>query len=168
MRNVIVTGNSRGLGLAISRRVAADPRFRLIGLSRSLTPEYQALIDAAPDRVHHIRFDAADLDAIPGLVRGITAEFGPVWGLVNNAAIFGGMKLDFLITVPWDYYEKFMSVNLNGQLLMVRACWKSLFSTIIKSSLATSVGAETLPFWSVFTKARSPSRDSLPTNIGFA
>ena len=53
-------------------------------------------------------------------------RFGQLDMLVNNAAIFGGMKLDFLITVPWDYYEKFMSVNLNGQLLMVRACWEKM------------------------------------------
>jgi hypothetical protein len=36
--------------------------------------------------------------------------------LVNNAAIFGWMKLDFLITVDWDYFKKFMSVNLDGAL----------------------------------------------------
>ena len=33
------------------------------------------------------------------------AEFGGIDYLVNNAAIFGGMKLDFLITVDWDYYK---------------------------------------------------------------
>lgn len=31
------------------------------------------------------------------------------------------MKLDLLLTVPWDYYKKFMSVNLDGALNMTRA-----------------------------------------------
>ena len=46
------------------------------------------------------------------------AEFGGIDYLVNNAAIFGGMKLDFLITVDSEYYKKFMSVNLDGALVV--------------------------------------------------
>jgi NAD(P)-dependent dehydrogenase (short-subunit alcohol dehydrogenase family) len=42
--------------------------------------------------------------------------------LVNNAAIFGTMKLDFLFTVDWDYYKRFMAVNMDGALLCARAC----------------------------------------------
>ena len=48
------------------------------------------------------------------------AEFGGIDYLVNNAAIFGGMKLDLLLTVDWDYYKKFMSVNLDGALVCTR------------------------------------------------
>ena len=54
------------------------------------------------------------------------AEFGGIDYLVNNAAIFGGMKLDFLITVDWDYYKKFMSVNLDGALVCTRAVYKKM------------------------------------------
>ena len=54
------------------------------------------------------------------------AEFGGIDYLVNNAAIFGGMKLDFLITVDWDYYKRFMSVNLDGALLCTRAVYRKM------------------------------------------
>ncbi len=54
------------------------------------------------------------------------AEFGGIDYLVNNAAIFGGMKLDFLITVDWDYYKKFMSVNLDGALVCTRAVYRKM------------------------------------------
>ena len=40
---------------------------------------------------------------------------------MNNAAIYGGMKLDVLVNVDWDYYKKFMGVNLDGALLCTRA-----------------------------------------------
>ena len=45
---------------------------------------------------------------------------------MNNAAIFGGMKLDFLLTVDWDYYKKFMSVNLDGALVCTRAVYRKM------------------------------------------
>ena len=43
--------------------------------------------------------------------------------LVNNAAIYGDMQFDLLISVDWDYYKKFMSVNMDGALVMTRACY---------------------------------------------
>ena len=55
-----------------------------------------------------------------------SAEFGGIDYLVNNAAIFGGMKLDFLVTVDPDYYKKFMSVNLDGALWCTRAVYKKM------------------------------------------
>ena len=36
------------------------------------------------------------------------------------------MKLDFLITVDWDYHKKFMSVNLDGALVCTRAVYKKM------------------------------------------
>jgi 3-oxoacyl-[acyl-carrier protein] reductase len=117
MRNIIVTGNSRGLGLAIARRVAENPDFRLLGLSRSLTPEYQALIDANPARVHHIPFDAGDTEAIPALVRQLTDEYGPVWGLVNNAAT--GMD-GVLATMHATDIAKALKVNLESPIVLTK------------------------------------------------
>ena len=44
-----------------------------------------------------------------------STEFGGIDYLVNNAAIFGGMKLDLLLTVDWEYLNRFLSVNLLGR-----------------------------------------------------
>jgi NAD(P)-dependent dehydrogenase (short-subunit alcohol dehydrogenase family) len=55
-----------------------------------------------------------------------TDRFGGIDYLVNNAAIFGGMKLDFLITVDWEYLERFLAVNLTGALVCTRACYPSM------------------------------------------
>ena len=52
--------------------------------------------------------------------------FGGVDYLVNNAAIYGGMKIESLLKVDWDYYERFMAVNMNGALLCARAVYKSM------------------------------------------
>ena len=53
-------------------------------------------------------------------------EFGGVDFLVNNAAIFGDMKLAGLLKVDWDYYKHFMNVNMDGALLCTRACYRSM------------------------------------------
>ena len=63
----------------------------------------------------------ADLDAGAGRARASQA-FGGIDLLVNNAAIFGDMKLASLMDVDWDYYQRFMNVNMNGVLLCTRAC----------------------------------------------
>jgi NAD(P)-dependent dehydrogenase (short-subunit alcohol dehydrogenase family) len=39
---------------------------------------------------------------------------------------YGGMKLDMLLTVDWDCYKRFMSVNLDGALVCTRAVDKHM------------------------------------------
>jgi NAD(P)-dependent dehydrogenase (short-subunit alcohol dehydrogenase family) len=46
LRNVIVTGASRGLGLAITEALAASG-YRVLGVARSLSAELQAVMTAA-------------------------------------------------------------------------------------------------------------------------
>jgi 3-oxoacyl-[acyl-carrier protein] reductase len=90
VRNVIVTGASRGLGLAMSRTLASSG-YRVIALARSLNPELTAAaLQAAEDARGAIEFRACDLshlDLIAPLVRALRADFGPLYGLVNNAGL---------------------------------------------------------------------------------
>jgi NAD(P)-dependent dehydrogenase (short-subunit alcohol dehydrogenase family) len=36
------------------------------------------------------------------------------------------MKLDFLLTVDWEYLERFLAVNLTGALVCTRACYTAM------------------------------------------
>ena len=123
MKNVIVTGVSKGLGLALSARLATDPEIRLIGLSRSVGEGYGGLVEAHPDRVHHVAFDAADIDAIPGLIREITKAHGRLYGLVNNA----GMGLDgVLATMHASDIERVLRVNLEAPITLCKYASRSM------------------------------------------
>jgi len=93
-RNVIVTGGSRGLGLGIARRLAGAG-YAVIAIARKKTDQLTKAIDAAKSAktdtktgaLQFVPFDLADIDKIPDLVRALRKEHGPIWGLVNNAAI---------------------------------------------------------------------------------
>lgn len=90
MRNVLVTGGSRGLGLAIVRRLAADG-YRAVAIARKETNELLAVIDEAgrvrPGSVRFVPFDLADTEGLKDLVKTVRGSVGPLHGLVNNAAV---------------------------------------------------------------------------------
>lgn len=88
MRNVIVTGGSRGLGLGITQRLAGAG-YRVIAIARSPTDELAALADM----VQFWPFDLSQVAALPGLVKAVRKECGPIYGLVNNAALGTGSVL---------------------------------------------------------------------------
>lgn len=89
MRNVVVTGGSRGLGLAIVRKLAGAG-YGAIAVARKESPELAAAIAEAgrsrPDAIRFVPFDLGAIEAIPGFVAGLRKSFGPLHGLVNNAA----------------------------------------------------------------------------------
>jgi len=85
-RNVLVTGGSRGVGLAIAQGLATAG-YRVVALARKSTDALEAAIKTAPDALLFKAFDLSDLDAIPQLVRDLKKETGPLYGLVNNAAL---------------------------------------------------------------------------------
>ncbi len=87
VRTVLVTGSSRGLGLAVAGKLAAAG-YCVIAVARNSTKELSAAIaQAKRGSLHFVAFDLGKIDEIPGLVRNLRNEFGPLFGLVNNAAL---------------------------------------------------------------------------------
>jgi len=90
MQNVIVTGGSRGLGLAMARALAAAG-YRIIALSRGSTGELEAASRAAADSgrgaIEFRACDLSDLSSIAPLVKALRTDFGALYGLVNNAGL---------------------------------------------------------------------------------
>jgi len=90
MQNVIVTGGSRGLGLAMARTLAAAG-YRIIALARGSTEELTSASRAAADggrgAIEFRACDLSDLGRIAPMVKALRADFGPLYGLVNNAGL---------------------------------------------------------------------------------
>ena len=89
-RRVLVTGGSRGLGLAIAQKLVAGG-YHAITLARRESNEVGAAIaeaeKAGQGALSFVPFDLGKIDDIPDLVRRLRKQFGPLYGLVNNAAL---------------------------------------------------------------------------------
>ena len=90
MRNVIVTGGTRGLGLGVARRLAAVG-YHTVAIARNLSDELALSIEqcegSTPGSLHFVKHDLGDIEKIPALVKKLHKDFGPIYGLVNNAAL---------------------------------------------------------------------------------
>src|SRR5271155_5786597 len=85
MRNVVVTGGSRGIGLGIARRLV-EVGFHAIAIARKESSELTAAM-LNTGSMHFVPFDLADIEGIGDLVKGLRKDFGPIYGLVNNAGM---------------------------------------------------------------------------------
>jgi len=91
--NVIVTGGSRGLGLAIAEQLAGTG-YRVIAVARKDTETLRAAREkaaaAGPGAIEFRAMDLSDIDGLGPFVKTLRAEFGGFYGLVNNAGLGTG------------------------------------------------------------------------------
>ena len=125
----IVTGAGGGIGQAYAEALASEGAAVVVAdINAHGAEEVASAIIAAGGRAIAVTVDVADPVSAGAMAERTVAEFGGIDFLVNNAAIFGGMKLDMLLTVDWDYYKRFMNVNLDGALVCTRAVYKNMAS----------------------------------------
>ena len=123
----IVTGSAGGIGQAYAEALAhAGASVVVADIDADKAAAVAEGIRASGGRALGVTVDVADPASAEAMAAAAVAEFGGIDYLVNNAAIFGGMKLDLLITVDWEYLNRFLSVNMLGALNCVRACWPAL------------------------------------------
>ncbi len=123
----IVTGAGGGIGQAYAEALAREGAAVVVAdINIEGAERVAAGIRAEGGSALAVPVDVSDPDSAKAMAGRAVAEFGGIDYLVNNAAIFGGMKLDMLLTVDWDYYKRFMSVNLDGALVCTRAVYKAI------------------------------------------
>jgi 3-oxoacyl-[acyl-carrier protein] reductase len=127
MRNVVVTGGSRGLGLAMAGTLAAAG-YRVIAIARSRTEELAAASRGAAGGGGAIEFrecDLSDLAQIAPLVHALRADFGPLYGLVNNAGVGTG---GVLANMRNEDIERLIRLNTASPILLTKYAAKSMMS----------------------------------------
>jgi len=128
MRNVVVTGGTRGLGLGIARRLTAAG-YRAIAIARKETNQLTVAIEEAErartGSLHFVPFDLAEIDDIPQLVKGLRAEFGAIHGLVNNAALGTDGALALM---PTSQIEQLVRLNTVSPIVLTKYVVRSMMA----------------------------------------
>src|SRR5258706_7316194 len=118
MRNVVVTGGSRGLGLGIAKMLSGAG-YCAICISRSSNDELKRAIEDAETgrhgRIHFSPFDLSDIEGIPKLAEMIKEQHGAVYGLVNNAGIGSG---GILATMQNAEIERIVRLNTLSPIML--------------------------------------------------
>ncbi len=123
----IVTGAAQGIGEAYARGLAAAGAAVVVADIDSDQGEAVAKdICAGGGQAAFARTDVSDPESALAMAELAVAQFGGIDFLVNNAAIYGQMQFDLLVSVDWDYYKKFLGVNMDGALACTRACYKHM------------------------------------------
>jgi 3-oxoacyl-[acyl-carrier protein] reductase len=128
VRNVLVTGGSRGLGLGIARSLAAAG-YGVVAIARRQSAELQLASEEAQraglGSLAFRPFDLSDTAAIRAFVRGLRTEFGALYGLVNNAGL-GTSGL--LATMRDPEIERLVQLNTLSPLLLTKYVVRSMMA----------------------------------------
>jgi len=122
MHTAIVTGGSRGIGLAIARAILAD------GGRVMITARKQAAVDEAvralaaggtePDRIAGIAADVRDRSSVDLVMAETERRFGAFDTLVNNAGVGAFANVADMTDADW---HRVLDTNLTGVFYCSRA-----------------------------------------------
>jgi 3-oxoacyl-[acyl-carrier protein] reductase len=127
-RTIVVTGGSRGLGLGIARQLTTSG-YRVIAIARKTNKHLETAMEEARraerGELHFVAFDLGDIKAIPGLIQRIRKEFGPIYGLINNAAIGTEGVLAIMQT---SQIEELVRINTVSPIVLTKYAVRSMLS----------------------------------------
>ncbi len=122
-RLVVVTGASRGIGLAIAETLAGDG-FSVLAIARNCGPALTVAMASRPS-LRFRSFDLADVDGLHNLAREIRTDHGTVYGLVNNAAL-GTPGL--LATMPTGEIARMVQLNVLSPMVLTKHLVRGMMS----------------------------------------
>ncbi len=171
MHNVVVTGGSRGIGLAISRRIAAAG-YNVIAVARRESDELRETIRGVVGQgiggLHFRAFDLSETDTIPAFFKGLRDEFGAVYGLVNNAGI--GTE-GLLATMHNTEIEALVRLNILSPIILTKYVVRHMMADgagriINISSVIATTGYNGLSVYGATKAAATGFTRSLAREVG--
>lgn len=113
---VIVTGASRGLGLAICRQLLQQG-FTVLALARTLSTDLNALTEQYGSDLTFVSADLSDLDNIQPLCSELIKQHGRPYALINNAAVgYDGV----LATMHNSEITALLNLNVQAPILLTK------------------------------------------------
>jgi citronellol/citronellal dehydrogenase len=130
-KTLFITGGSRGIGLAIAKRAAADgARNALIAKTTEPNPKLPGTIFSAAEEIEAaggqalaIAGDIRDEASVQAAVAQTVERFGGIDILVNNAS---AISLTDTASTPMKRFDLMFGVNVRGTYLCTQACLPAL------------------------------------------
>jgi len=160
--SALVTGGSKGLGLALARRLAAGgARVVIVARDRAVLDRAVASIRdagaAAGGTAHGLAFDIADKSNVHALAAAATALIGPIDLLIHNASTLGPPTLRPLLDTDCEDLEAALAVNLVGPFRLTKIVAGNMAlrgsGTIVHISSDAAVSA--YPTWGAYGAAKA-------------
>jgi len=145
MPTAIVTGASRGLGLAVARALAAR-HWRLVIDAREAAPLHAAAEELGAIAIPGDVADAAHREAL-------VAAAGPVDLLVNNASVLGPSPQPPLAGYPLDVLEQVYRVNVLAPLALFQLASLNPGARVI--NVTSDAGAEPYEGWGGYGSSKA-------------
>ena len=150
----LVTGASRGIGMAIAERLARDGLKLIINYSENATPA-EALVRKLEEAGGHaiaVKADISDSSAVRQMFEAAEAAFGGVDVLVNNAGI---MALASIAETDDASFDRHIAVNLKGTFNTLREAAKRLRNGGRIVNFSSSVVGLLMPTYGVYVATKA-------------
>lgn len=122
---VLVTGATSGFGYAIARRFAADGE-QVIAVGRRQERLDALVRELGAERVHAVRLDVRDREAITTALATLPAELCAIDLLVNNAGL--ALGLEPAQQAKLENWEDMVDTNIKGMMYLTRAVLPGMVS----------------------------------------
>ncbi|TDF39443.1 SDR family oxidoreductase [Alteromonadaceae bacterium M269] len=166
---VVVTGASRGLGLAVCRQLLLDG-YSVVAVARALTDELKVLSEKYTDDLKFSALDLSQTDELPEFCQRLIKEFGRPYALINNAA--SGHD-GVLATMPNEEIGNLLELNIQAPILLSKYLVRSMMlnrrGRIINiSSIIAKTGFNGLSVYAATKAALEGFSRSLAREVGKA
>ena len=156
-RVAIVTGGNGGIGLVLARGLA-DAGANIAVVGRNETKSKAAVNDLAARGVKaaSVVADVTDKEAVARMVESVTAEFGRIDILINNAGINVRKPPHALAIEEW---ESVIDTNLTSAFLCSKAVYPAMKAA--KGGKIINIGSMMSIFGASFTPAYAASKGGI-------
>lgn len=166
---IVVTGSSKGLGLAICKRLLNED-YKVVGIARTKSDEFKQLEEEFNEKLVYIEYDFNNTKDIHELVKSITKKYGNIYGLINNAAL--GHE-GVLGTMHETQISELIRVNIEAPIFLTKYASRSMLMklrgrVINIGSIIASTGFNGLSVYGASKASLSGFTKSLARELGRA
>jgi len=151
----VVTGANRGIGLAISRALAAEQCSLVISGRNGveLAAASLSLAEVGSPRVMPVTCDVRDADAVAEMFSVVARDFGRLDILINNAGISqSAMPLE---NTPVELWREIIETNLTGTFLCCRAAVPLMQAGSTILNIVSVAARDSFPGYSPYNASKS-------------